>query len=209
MKTLNLIFRNSLVSFLICFAISSKAVEPLPNTIQKIELLIKGKEHVRMPFEWNTNKKDSFLSSLDIGAGSEHDVNEKDSFVLNIVPNISDTKLLVRQRSVTYLNIGDEGPHISIDGSNKATRWMSLNSKNANQFDVLNQAPTKLNLTRSRIISLVNKSDMNWYKLAKTCKSENDGACYVATDTEFEISVIKGKSVVSKGIVRIIYPNGC
>ena len=208
------IFCNSLFVSLLCFFGPASAQEPLAMAVQSLELVTADTLQVKMPFEWSTELKEGLSGYLDVGLGSDFSdhftiSDQPPKLLLHVTPKQKNVQIRVRQRSVTYLNVSGEGPHIAIGEADVASSWVELRPQEAGVFPVLNQVPQKLNMTRSQIIAAIKEPDPKWVEFAKTCDSADDGACYTVTDTEFEISIMKGNSPTSKGIVRVLYPNGC
>ncbi|OGB26647.1 MAG: hypothetical protein A3I66_03645 [Burkholderiales bacterium RIFCSPLOWO2_02_FULL_57_36] len=206
--------RRFLFALLIGVSGASSALESLSTAIQRVELVTVGTPQVKMPFEWSAKTKDVLSGYLDIGLGREFSDHftmseQHPKLLLHVTPKQKDAQIRVRQRSVTYLNVSGEGPHIAVRGTDVASSWVELRPTNSTAFLVVDQVPQKLNMTGSQIVSAVKDTAPDWVEIAKTCVSDDDGACYTVTDTEFEISVKTGNIAVSKGIVRVLYPNGC
>lgn len=183
-------------------------------SVQRVELVTAGTPPVTMPFEWSAELKDGMSGYLDVGLGTEF----SDSFtisdappklLLHVIAKQTNAQIRVRQRSVTYLNVSGDGPHIAVSGTDVASSWVELRAQGSTAFPVIDQVPQKLNMTRSQIVSAVKEPDPKWVAFAESCASADTGACYTVTDTEFEISIKKGNAPASKGVVRVLYPNGC
>lgn len=193
---------------------ASSALEPLSNMLQSIDLVTAGTPMANMPFEWSAQTGDGIAGSLDVGLGSKFSdhfsiSDQQPTFTLHVTPKHKDVQIRVRQRSVTYLNVSNEGPHIAIRDTDVASNWIELRPKSSTVFPVRDQMPQKLTMTRNQIVSAVKATNAGWEEVAKTCTSADEGACYTVTDTEFEIMVVKGNAPISRGVVRVLYPNGC
>jgi hypothetical protein len=128
--------------------------------------------------------------------------------LLRVQPAQPGARITVRQRSVTYLNLSEDGPHIAVPGTEGRSTWTTLTAASADSFQVQDTAPQTVRMDR-RHLTTVLADQPTWLKLAKSCRSQDDGACYTVTDPEFEITVTTADGRSTRAIVRVEYPNGC
>jgi hypothetical protein len=117
-------------------------------------------------------------------------------------------RIEVRQRSVTYLNLSEDGPHIAVPGTEGRSAWTTLAAASADSFQVRDTAPQTVRMDR-RHLAAVLAGQPAWLALAKACPGQDEGACYTVTDPEFEITVTTADGRSTRSIVRVEYPNGC
>ena len=117
-------------------------------------------------------------------------------------------RVSVRQRSVTYLNLSEEGPHIAVPGTEARSAWTPLTAASADSFQLRDTARQTVRMDR-RHLAAVLAGQPTWLKLAQACRGQDDGACYTVTDPEFEITVTTADGHSTRSIVRVEYPNGC
>ena len=128
--------------------------------------------------------------------------------LLRVQPAQPGARVSVRQRSVTYLNLSEEGPHIAVPGTEGRSAWSTLTTASADSFQVRDTDPQTVRMDR-RHLAAVLAGQPTWLKLAQACRGQDDGACYTVTDPEFEITVITADGRSTHAIVRVEYPNGC
>lgn len=128
--------------------------------------------------------------------------------ILDIKPARSAAKVSVRQRSVTFLEVGAEGPHSVVGGSEQRSGWTPLKAYAPGRFMVLKTVRQKIRL-RPALFAKAFATESEWLALAKTCKSPDDGACYTITDPEFEVTVTSANGQVTRKVVRVFTPDGC
>lgn len=114
----------------------------------------------------------------------------------------------VRQRSVTYLNIGEEGPHIDVPGTEARSGWTALAAASAGRFRILETADQAVRLDRKHLAKVL-AHEPRWLQLAQACSGPNEGACYTVTDPEFEITVTAPDGRTTRTVVRMFTPSGC
>lgn len=156
-------------------------------------------------------KKDGRDGSIDTGIASafiEVPSPTPPKLILDIKPARSAAKVAVRQRSVTFLEVGAEGPHAVIAGSEQRSGWTPLKAYAPGRFMVLKTVRQKISL-RPALFAKAFATESEWLALAKTCKSPDDGACYTITDPEFEVTVTSANGQVTRKIVRVFTPDGC
>jgi hypothetical protein len=117
-------------------------------------------------------------------------------------------RVSVRQRSVTYLNLSEDGPHIAVSGTEGRSAWTTLTAASADSFQVQDTAPQTVRMDQRHLAAVLAGQPI-WLALAKACRSQDDGACYTVTDPEFEITVTTADGRSTRFIVRVEYPNGC
>jgi len=117
-------------------------------------------------------------------------------------------RVSVRQRSVSFLNLSEEGPHIDVPGADVRSGWTVLGAAAAGRFRVLETVDQPVKLDR-RHLARVLASEPSWLKLAQACRGPNEGACYTVTDPEFEITVTAADGRTTRSIVRVFKPTGC
>lgn len=118
------------------------------------------------------------------------------------------SRVTVRQRSVTYLNVGEEGPHVVVPGTEGRGKWAPLQAGPDGKFQVRTPRQQRV-VFNHRHFAKVLKDDPRWLKLAKQCKGPDQDGCYTVTDPEFEITVTGSDGAITRRIVRVTYPNGC
>jgi len=117
-------------------------------------------------------------------------------------------RVSVRQRSVTYLNLSEDGPHIAVPGTEGRGAWTTLTAASLDSFQVRDTAPQTVRMDH-RHLAAVLADQPTWLKLARACRGQDEGACYTVTDPEFEITVTTADGRSMRSIVRVEYPNGC
>lgn len=128
--------------------------------------------------------------------------------ILAVQPLQPTSKITVRQRSVSYLNVGDEGPHLAVAGTEQRSAWITLEAIAPGLFRVEKTVQQKVRLRHS-LFEKVLATEPTWLKLAKACKAPDEGACYTVTDPEFDITVTASDGRKTRKIVRVTTPNGC
>lgn len=118
------------------------------------------------------------------------------------------SRVSVRQRSVTYLNIDRDGPHIAVPGTEARGAWTTLAAASADSFLLHDTVKQTLRMDR-RHLAAVLADQPTWLALAQACRSQDEDACYSVTDPEFEITVTTADGRSTRAIVRVEYPNGC
>ena len=118
------------------------------------------------------------------------------------------TQISVRQRSVSYLNIGEEGPHVSVPGSEQRGQWKPLPAASPGSFRVRATEEQVIPM-RYRQYAKSLGNDQRWTPLMRKCRAANEGACYIVTDQEFEVVAVTRQGVRTRKIIRVTNPNGC
>jgi len=128
--------------------------------------------------------------------------------ILLVRPAQRGSKITVRQRSVSYLNVGDEGPHRDVAGTEQRSAWTTLTAVGPGSFRVEKTVQQKVRMRHS-LFEKAFATEPAWLKLAKTCKGPDDGACYTVTDPEFELTITTVSGKKTRKVVRVTTPNGC
>ena len=125
---------------------------------------------------------------------------------VTVAPRSSRT--VVRQRSVSYLNVSDDGPHMAVPGSDQRGPWRTLALVSGDRFGVHPIAEQIITI-RPRQFAAALGNDARWAELVKTCTSAKSGPCYTVTDVEFEVTTTNRLGRKSRAIIRVAFPNGC
>ena len=179
---------------------------PFPS----VQLLAEGKPGIAANVAWAKAKGQD--GTIDIGLGSEFDdVPEPGAttpLVLQVKPRSQAAATIVRQRSVSYLNVGDEGPHLAVEGSERRGAWAPLKPLPGGRFAL--QPTTKQHITMDhKKFARAFRDDPRWAARLATCTSSDTEACYTVTDVELEITSTDRQRRTAKKIIRISFPNGC
>lgn len=180
-----------------------------PENIAAVRLSALGHEEIVEDVIWEKNGAHD--GAIDIGIASkfiELAGTTPPKLILHIKPALPGTKVTVRQRSVTFLEVGAEGPHMVVAGSEQRSAWTPLNALAPGRFMVRKTVKQKIRL-RPRLFIKAFADEPAWLALANACKSPDDGACYTITDPEFEVTVTAANGHVTRKIVRVFTPDGC
>ncbi|KQQ91814.1 hypothetical protein [Massilia sp. Leaf139] len=158
---------------------------------------------------WNRGEDHDGLIRLDRESGLfEAAATDGSSPLLLHVRAQPGARVAVRQRSVTYLNVGDEGPHVDVPGTEQRGAWSPLDAAAHGVFRVREPVTQPLAMRRAHIAKAL-ADDARWRDLAAACPGPDAGACYTVTDPEFEITFTAPTGTVRRAIVRVFFPNGC
>ena len=117
-------------------------------------------------------------------------------------------RIAVRQRSVSYLNISGEGPHVAVPGTEARGPWSALAAGPPGAFRVHNTVGQPVRVDHRQLAAAL-AGQPAWLALAQGCQGPDDGACYTVTDPEFEITVTGADGRSARAIVRVFFHNGC
>lgn len=117
-------------------------------------------------------------------------------------------RVAVRQRSVSYLEVSDEGPHMSVPGSEQRSAWRTLTAFAPGRYRVQKTVEQKVKMGH-KLLAKVFADDPHWRQLATACKGPNEGACGTISDIEFDVTVTDDNGGVTRKIIRVTFPNGC
>lgn len=188
---------------------------PLGAYLARAELAPAARPALSRPFSFNAQPgEDGTLEvSIDddaLGAFADAPLQR---YLLRIQPKDGGHRIDVRQRTLIYMNIGDEGPHVAIPGTEQRGAWQAGRRLAERTLEVGGLAQPTLALTRTRLLAAVKATDVGrdarWLALARQCRTPDDGACYTVTDQEYEVTVSKAGRIVARGILRLRQPNGC
>ena len=182
----------------------------IDGQLPSVRLITKGEPVVASNVVWT--KEGGHDGVIDIGLGSEFvDVPEPGSatrLLVEVKPPLHSALSSVRQRSVSYLNVSDEGPHMAVDGSERRSAWAGLKPMPGGRFVL--QPTRKLHITMNhQKFASAFRDDPRWAALLAACKSSDTGACYTVTDVELEVTSTDRHRRTAKKIIRIAFPNGC
>lgn len=196
-----------------CFVFSAASAEAHvagQGGIASVRLSAVGHANTTIDVKWEKNGQqdglidiafDSTLAELTM---SRH----VPPLILAVRPLQRPSIITVRQRSVSYLNVGDEGPHLAVAVTERRGSWTTLEAVAPGRFRVKKTVQQKVPMRHS-LFEKAFATEPAWLKLAKACKGPDDGACYTVTDPEFEITVTTVNGQITRKIVRVTHPNGC
>jgi hypothetical protein len=210
-KRLRAARRIPLMAFLL--ALASSAVwgrAPAVAPLQSVRLGVAGHPGFAAAVVWG--KQDQHDGLIDIGLESElYAITADDPtapLVLYVRAASAAPRVSVRQRSVTYLNLSEEGPHIAVPGTERRSAWTTLRATSNGGFRVLDTVRQAVRMSPKQLAAVLGNQP-TWLRLAQACRGADDGACYTVTDPEFEITVTADDGRVTRAIVRVATPNGC
>lgn len=199
---------------LLTFGASARAVRAAnasEKAFPKVQLVVAGHPEHALPAVWQHRAQQDAL--IDIGFDSEfHGLMSTEPvkpWILEAVPALSYRSVAVRQRSVSYLNVGAEGPHVSVPGSEQRGKWTALTAMSRGRFSVRPTAEQPIKMRHEQFAHALHDKDERWSELVKQCRTANDGPCYVITDPEFEVTVVTQSGKTIRKIIRVTQPNGC
>lgn len=117
-------------------------------------------------------------------------------------------RTVVRQRSVSYLNVSDDGPHRAVPGSDQRGPWHTLTLLSRDRFAVHPIAGQVITM-RPRQLAAAFGNDARWAELVRRCTPADSGPCYTVTDLEFEVTTTNHDGRNTRKIIRVAFPNGC
>jgi hypothetical protein len=191
-------------------AVSAEAQVASQGGIASVRLSAVGHANSSIDAKWEKRGEQDGLIDIEFGSDFADLTMRVDGppMILAVLPSPRDAKITVRQRSVSYLNVGDEGPHMAVAGTEQRSSWTKLTAVAPGRFRVKKTVQQKVRLQHS-LFEKAFATEPAWLKLAKACNGPDDGACYTVTDPEFEITVIAANGRKTRKIVRVTTPNGC
>lgn len=178
--------------------------------IATVRLTALGDDAAAVDIVWE--KSDMHDGVLDIGLDSGlltlTTDDQPPALILAVEPALTTARVSVRQRSVSYLEVGDEGPHVSVQGSEQRSAWRTVTAYAPGRYRVQKLVGQKVKMGHT-LLATVFADEPHWLQLALACKGPNEGACSTITDPEFEVTVTDADGSVTRKIVRVTFPNGC
>lgn len=197
-------------AILLALAGSAWAQPPAQAIFRSVRLTIAGHPSFAENVVWNKQAQQD--GEIEIGLESElYMITANDPaavLLLDVEAARPGARISVRQRSVTFLNLSEEGPHIAVPGTEARSGWTVLEAAAASRFRVVETVEQTVRLD-PRHLARVLGDEPTWLKLAQACRGPNDGACYTVTDPEFEITVTAADGGTTRSIVRVFNPTGC
>lgn len=191
-------------------AVSAHAQAVDQGDIASIRLSAAGHADKTIDVKWEKQAAQDGVIDIEFGSDFADLTMGLDAqpMILAVQPLQRASKITVRQRSVSYLNVGDEGPHLAVAGTEQRSAWITLEAIAPGLFRVEKTVQQKVRLRHS-LFEKVLATEPAWLKLAKACKAPDEGACYTVTDPEFDITVVARNGQKTRKIVRVTTPNGC
>lgn len=160
------------------------------NGIASVRLSVAGHDDAAVDVVWE--KHDVHDGVLDIGLDSAlfpfMAVARPPALILAVRAAPRAARVVVRQRSVSYLEVSDEGPHMSVPGSEQRSAWRALTAFAPGRYRVEKTIEQKVKMGHE-LFARVFADDPHWRQLALACKGPNEGACGTNTDIEFDVKV--------------------
>lgn len=192
----------------------------LHGYLAKAELAPKSKPGAALPFSFKADAGADATLEIPLDERGAAFTENPGPYLLRLQPK-GDVQLQVRQRSVIYLNLSDEGPHIALPALERRGPWQAAHPRTPQQFDVGGLKAPQLAFTRAQLLAAVRRSEVGsaagndpetqarWIALARQCRHADDGPCYTVVDSEFEVTIRRQGRVLARGILRLRQPNGC
>lgn len=197
-------------AILLALAGAARAQAPAQAALRAVRLTIAGHPSFAENVVWQ--KQGQQEGAIVIGLESDLYAiiadDPKAALLLDVEAAQPGARIGVRQRSVSYLNLDEEGPHIDVPGTEARSGWTVLEAAAAGRFRVLKTVDQPVRLDRKHLAKVL-AGVPGWLKLAQACRGPNDGACYTVTDPEFEITVTAADGRTTRRIVRVFNPTGC
>lgn len=196
------------------FQIEGNVLPQKPEYLDSIEMLASWTENQRTEKEPSVFFENLSSATVDYEADLSETVYDR---VIILHPFLNDSReFKVERQFETSMALSDEGPHLDMtDWKHYTSNWQELEKIESNKFlaSKISEADGERfpKVTRKEIYDAVLKDGgKRWANYSKTCKTVNDGPCYVAIS---RISFrIKAKE---KGQWKIIHrinfsvPMGC
>lgn len=189
---------------------------PLGEVLLKAELAPLGQAATVRPFQFDSpyrSAQEAGTLEVDLSDGETFGDSAQTRYLLRLQVAVADAQVAVRERTVIYMNVGDDGPHAPIVPSERRSAWRPVARGGPQLFQVGGLSEPVLKLNASELLAAVKRSevgqDPRWLAVARSCSAPDQGACYTTTDAEYEVSVTRQGRLLSRGVLRLRRPNGC
>lgn len=188
----------------------ARAASASEKAFPKVRLMVAGHPDKALQTVWKQHAQQDGLIEISFDSDFHGLMSSEPAkpWILEAAPS-QYRSVTVRQRSVSYLNVGDEGPHVSVPGSEQRGRWTVLPAQSRGRFRVLPTVEKPIKMRYQQFEHALQDKDERWSNLVKQCRSANDGPCYVITDPEFEVTVVTQSGKTMRKVIRVTQPNGC
>ena len=205
------VFQRVLLATVLCFA-SIRAQGEMGGSDAALSVRISAAGHPgsALAAEWvKQGQLDGIIDvALESALAAVHAEQPSAPMELEVTVAPRSSRTVVRQRSVSYLNVSDDGPHTAVPGSDQRGPWRALALVSRDRFGVQPIAEQIITM-RPRQFAAALGNDARWAELVETCPSATSGSCYIVTDLEFEVTTTNRAGRTARKIIRVAFPNGC
>ena len=205
------IFQRVSLATVFCLAsISAHGQTTANDAAISVRISAAGHPGTALAAEWvKQGKRDGIIEvELESALAAVHAEQPSAPMELEVTVAPRSARTVVRQRSVSYLNVSDDGPHTAVPGTDQRGPWRALALVSRDRFGV-QPISEQIITMRPRQFAAALGNDARWAELVKTCTSATSGSCYTVTDVEFEVTTTNRDGRNSRKIIRVAFPNGC